>query len=270
MQNDMYIYIHNQDICICVHPCSGAAVHQAPATDINSEPSQPEWPSLGVEQHDLQDHAVSESDPWSDQEEGACPGSASSSNTNASPENDSSDSSSNSSEYGSSDSEEERAAEDPGGSDDDTASGSSRAGDQPAWRGSTISRDQFTYAVMCIKRDTRQSNVCFSQWLDFVKKIVSPGEKNNVPSSLFRCLSIMHVKKLSGCRWHACPCGHYSWDPEGPSSPEDKCPHRGCRLSRWKHRAPDGTLTPRQVRTVSPFLGTLPGGFLTECMETLG
>lgn len=186
------------------------------------------------------------SDPGSDLEE-PDPVLPPPSNLDAGPGDDSSDDDSSDS-AGFSDAEEELAAEDPG-SDDEALNDADQGmlGDQPAWPGSDMTVNQFTYAAMSMKTDSRQSNRGFNAWLKFYKLTVSPGKPNNIPASLYRCNSIMGVKKLAAYTWHSCPCGQHSYDPRAPQSAADKCPRRGCRVSRWKDPATTGPLIPRQV-----------------------
>lgn len=71
---------------------------------------------------------------------------------------------------------------------------------------------------------------------------------NNLPTSWYKCLSILGVKDLADYLIDSCPCDKHSYDPLLPKSEDDHCPN--CLAKRFHPRVDNvGPLVPVQVRS---------------------
>lgn len=104
---------------------------------------------------------------------------------------------------------------------------------------------QVVYALVKNKVDYQISTEGFQAMLRTFACVLPAF--NELPTSMYRCKSILGVEDLIKYQWDTCPCGAHSYDPKGPpATREDRCPL--CGLMRHKPDDGSGKLIPVAVR----------------------
>lgn len=122
------------------------------------------------------------------------------------------------------------------------------------------------YALVKVKLETNMTTVSFEAILRIFACLL-PGD-NQLPTSFYRCKSILMVKDLAIFLWDCCPCGRWSWDPVDPKHEDDHCPF--CKSRRFHPRVGRGKLIPVQVclRVPRPCIHVVASSTLLSCIFT--
>lgn len=105
---------------------------------------------------------------------------------------------------------------------------------------------QAVFMLVSIKQKNNMSDTAFQDMLQAHKEMLP--QPNKLPETWYRCMSMLGVKRSTQYEWHTCSCQMSAWDPQGPRTPEDFCPH--CLDRRFK-RDRHGKLRAVQVSALS-------------------
>lgn len=112
------------------------------------------------------------------------------------------------------------------------------------YRGSRHTVLSAVYPLVLAKMEGKISTKAFGMILRVVCCILPDG--NKLPSSWFKCLSVLGVKDLKDFLIDSCPCDKHSYDPLLPKLETDHCPN--CLAKRFHPRVGGrGPLVPVQV-----------------------
>lgn len=139
-------------------------------------------------------------------------------------------------------------SEDCGHAHDPKSSKAKEKGDHWLYDGCSFTVLMAVYALVKVKLETNMTTVSFDAILRIFNCLLPEG--NQLPTSFFRCKSILMVKDLAIFLWDCCPCGKWSWDPVDPRHEDDHCPF--CKSRRFHPRIGHGKLVPVQVCPHTP------------------
>lgn len=129
------------------------------------------------------------------------------------------------------------------GNDDPKVRRAKARGDEWLYDGCMFTVLMAVYALVRVKLETNMTTVSFEAILRIFACLLP--KDNQLPTSFFRCKSILMVKDLANFLWDCCPCGRWSWDPVDPKHEDDHCPF--CKSRRYHPRVGNGKLKPVQV-----------------------